>query len=108
MSGPIRLSIFCFYVEWVRFARSAVGETCIIKWGGTLLLNESCFYLCQLVLNSQITVNCHNPTNNPKQLNTTFVGVVLLSVGVVLLSVKKNKKDKNLYFKFEEDLISGC
>jgi hypothetical protein len=24
--------------------------------------------------------NCHNPTNNPKQLKTTFVGVVLLSV----------------------------
>ena len=23
---------------------------------------------------------CHNPTNNPKQLKTTFVGVVLLSV----------------------------
>ena len=26
------------------------------------------------------TYNCHNPTNNPKQLKTTFVGVVLLSV----------------------------
>jgi hypothetical protein len=25
--------------------------------------------------------NCHNPTNNTKQLKTTFVGVVLLSVG---------------------------
>jgi hypothetical protein len=25
-------------------------------------------------------VNCHNPTNNPKQLKTFFVGVVLLSV----------------------------
>ena len=25
-------------------------------------------------------LNCHNPTNNPKQLKTTFVGVVLLSV----------------------------
>jgi hypothetical protein len=24
--------------------------------------------------------NCHNPTNNPKQLKTTFVGVVILSV----------------------------
>jgi hypothetical protein len=24
--------------------------------------------------------NCHNPTNNPKQLKTIFVGVVLLSV----------------------------
>jgi hypothetical protein len=24
--------------------------------------------------------SCHNPTNNPKQLKTTFVGVVLLSV----------------------------
>ena len=24
--------------------------------------------------------NCHNPTNNPKELKTTFVGVVLLSV----------------------------
>jgi hypothetical protein len=24
--------------------------------------------------------NCHNPTNNPKQLKTTFVGVVLLLV----------------------------
>jgi hypothetical protein len=24
--------------------------------------------------------NCHNPTNNPKHLKTTFVGVVLLSV----------------------------
>jgi hypothetical protein len=24
--------------------------------------------------------HCHNPTNNPKQLKTTFVGVVLLSV----------------------------
>jgi hypothetical protein len=24
--------------------------------------------------------NCHNPTNNPKQLKATFVGVVLLSV----------------------------
>jgi hypothetical protein len=23
---------------------------------------------------------CHNPTNNPKQLKTTFVGVVLYSV----------------------------
>jgi hypothetical protein len=23
---------------------------------------------------------CHDPTNNPKQLKTTFVGVVLLSV----------------------------
>jgi hypothetical protein len=23
---------------------------------------------------------CHNPTNNPKQLKTTFVGVVILSV----------------------------
>jgi hypothetical protein len=23
---------------------------------------------------------CHNPTNNPKQIKTTFVGVVLLSV----------------------------
>ena len=26
------------------------------------------------------TIYCHNPTNNPKQLITTFVGVVLLSV----------------------------
>jgi hypothetical protein len=24
--------------------------------------------------------SCHNPTNNPKQLKTTFVGVVLLTV----------------------------
>ena len=24
--------------------------------------------------------NCHNPTNNPKQLKTTFVGVVILLV----------------------------
>jgi hypothetical protein len=24
--------------------------------------------------------SCHNTTNNPKQLKTTFVGVVLLSV----------------------------
>jgi hypothetical protein len=24
---------------------------------------------------------CHNPTNNPKQFKTTFVGVVLLLVG---------------------------
>jgi hypothetical protein len=23
---------------------------------------------------------CHNPTNNPKQLKTTFVGVAILSV----------------------------
>ena len=28
----------------------------------------------------QIKENCHNPTNNPKQLKKTFVGVVLLSV----------------------------
>jgi hypothetical protein len=27
-----------------------------------------------------LQVYCHNPTNNPKQLKTTFVGVVLLSV----------------------------
>jgi hypothetical protein len=26
------------------------------------------------------TLICHNPTNNPKQLKTSFVGVVLLSV----------------------------
>jgi hypothetical protein len=25
-------------------------------------------------------IYCHNPTNNPKQFKTTFVGVVLLSV----------------------------
>ena len=25
-------------------------------------------------------LNCHNPTNNPKQLKTNFVGVVILSV----------------------------
>jgi hypothetical protein len=24
--------------------------------------------------------NCHNPTNNPKQFKTTFVGVAILSV----------------------------
>ena len=29
---------------------------------------------------NRITWSCHNPTNNPKQLKTTFVGVVLLSV----------------------------
>ena len=29
---------------------------------------------------SRKQLNCHNPTNNPKQLKTTFVGVVLLSV----------------------------
>jgi hypothetical protein len=28
----------------------------------------------------QMSNYCHNPTNNPKQLKTTFVGVVLLSV----------------------------
>jgi hypothetical protein len=37
-----------------------------------------------LVLQAQDLKNkqvyCHNPTNNPKQLKTTFVGVVLLSV----------------------------
>jgi hypothetical protein len=33
----------------------------------------------QLTLETS-TGNCHNPTNNLKQLKTTFVGVVLLSV----------------------------
>ena len=33
--------------------------------------------------------NCHNPTNNPKQLKTTFVGVVLLSVSNYLKSAKQ-------------------
>ena len=28
-------------------------------------------------LGSLTVKNCHNPTNNPKQLKTTFVGVVL-------------------------------
>ena len=27
-----------------------------------------------------IVTYCHNPSNNPKQLKTTFVGLVLLSV----------------------------
>ena len=29
---------------------------------------------------TKVNLYCHNPTNNPKQLKTTFVGVVLLSV----------------------------
>jgi hypothetical protein len=33
-------------------------------------------------LSTQLQTNCHNPTNNPKQLKTTFVGVVILSVRI--------------------------
>ena len=37
-------------------------------------------FIPQRATKAEILANCHNPTNNLKQLKTTFVGVVLLSV----------------------------
>jgi hypothetical protein len=39
------------------------------------LLNDLAYNFRNIFL-----INCHNPTTNPKQFKTTFVGVVLLSV----------------------------
>jgi hypothetical protein len=36
--------------------------------------------ITHLIIGQYSVFYCHNPTNNPKQLKTTFVGVVLLSV----------------------------
>ena len=39
------------------------------------------YFVKRLVISSiSEFYNCHNPTSNPKQLKTTFVGVVLISV----------------------------
>ena len=45
------------------------------KWQNATSTNKANFFLC-----SALPLYCQNPTNNPKQLKTTFVGVVLLSV----------------------------
>jgi hypothetical protein len=45
------------------------------------VLTNSCFSGELLDLKTgECSANSHNPTHNPKQLITTFVGVVLLSV----------------------------
>ena len=44
-------------------------------------ISENAFTVVFLVTeNSNVPINCHNPTNNLKQLKTIFVGVVLVSV----------------------------
>ena len=48
------------------------------NWNLLLILD---YNMLLLLKNEDIQPQkCHNPTNNPKQLKTTFVGVVLLSV----------------------------
>ena len=44
-------------------------------------ISENAFTVVFLVTeNSNVPINCHNPTNNLKQLKTIFVGVVLVLV----------------------------
>jgi hypothetical protein len=46
--------------------------------------------------------HCHNPTNNPKQLKTTFVGVVLFSVRKTTTTTTTNNTTTRVSLQLEQ------
>ena len=87
-------------------------------------INTNCFHSTEKFSISILVLisNCHNPTYNPKQLKTTFVGVVLLSVknppppvldnlrswfwvcNLILTQLDEIWKTTSIFLKMEDDL----